>query len=145
MEARARMARPEDAPALGGILSDWIDATDWMPRLHTREEDAAFVASLIARTTVLTLELADRPSGFLALDGESIPAFYLAPEARGNGNGTLMLSQAKTRRKVLSLWAFRANEHAIRFYRRLGFVETNQTDGDNDAGLPDVQMTWRAA
>ena len=33
---------------MGAILSDWIDATPWMPRLHTRAEDAAFIALLDA-------------------------------------------------------------------------------------------------
>ena len=42
-------ARPTDAPAIGAILSDWIDETDWMPRIHKREDEQAFAADLVAR------------------------------------------------------------------------------------------------
>ncbi len=42
MSWRLDEAQPADADALGAILSDWIDETEWMPRLpHARGGPAA--------------------------------------------------------------------------------------------------------
>lgn len=143
MTARIRDASPEDAAALGRILSDWIDATPWMPRLHTRDEDYRFVAGPISRASVLTLDIGGRPEGFLARDGERIPAFYLAPERRGQGHGARLLDRAKRTSDRLRLWAFQSNKDAIRFYEREGFAESRRTDGENDEGMPDVELVWQ--
>jgi hypothetical protein len=40
-----RPATPDDAPALALIMGDWLHETDWMPVLHTREEDRASCAT----------------------------------------------------------------------------------------------------
>ena len=47
-----RPARDLDAGALGAILSDFVEVTDWMPRLHSRAEDISFAAKLIAGHSV---------------------------------------------------------------------------------------------
>ena len=135
-----RPARPEDAPRMGAILSDWIDATPWMPRLHTRAEDVAFCASLVPRAHV-----SGKVDGFIALDGEAIPALYVARPARRQGHGRALLDHAKARADRLSLWTFAANREARAFYAAEGFVETARTGGENDEGLPDVRLEWRRA
>ena len=54
------------------------------------------------------------------------------------------LDVAKAERpEGLTLWAFVANEGALRFYAREGFVEVARTDGDNEEGLPDVMLRWK--
>ena len=143
MTSSLRRARPEDAAALAAILSDWIDATPWMPRLHSRDEDRAFVAELIARCDV-TLA-GEVPCGFVARDGDEIPALYVAAFARGRGIGRRLLDRAKATRRRLSLWTFQANTGARRFYARAGFREIERTDGaGNDERLRDVRLEWRA-
>lgn len=134
-----RRAGPEDAAPLGAVLSDWIDATPWMPRLHTRAQDAGFVRGLMDRAEVWCLPAAD---GFIAVEGDEIPALYLAPAARGQGQGAALLAQAMVGRERLALWVFQANEGARRFYARHGFVEVARTEGDNDEGLPESRMEW---
>lgn len=136
-----RPAIPSDAPALGQILSDWIDETPWMPRLHTREQDSAFVADMVRGGGVDTLLVEERPVGFLQETACHISALYLAEDVRGQGGGTMLIDAAKSRCEHLDLWTFAANEDARRFYRRLGFVETSYST-DNDEGLPDVRLVW---
>ena len=51
----------------------------------------------------------------------------------------------KLRQDRLFLWTFVANQKARAFYRREGFREVEQTEGDNEEGLPDVRLTWEAA
>ena len=142
MSATIRRAVAGDADPLGAVLSGWIDETPWMPRIRSREDDRNFVAGLIASTEVLALIDGDRASGFLARDGEEITAFYLCGTSRRRGHGSAMMSRAMAGSEQLSLWTFQANTDAIRFYERVGFVQTKWTDNDNEEGLPDVLMTW---
>ena len=135
-------ATPADAEALGRILSDWIDATPWMPRLHTRDQDRAFCAHLIAGGARVTRENGT-PTGFLARNGDEIDALYIAASARGRGLGHRLLTDAKARSGTLTLWTFAANTGARAFYAREGFTEVTRTDGArNDEGLPDIRLNW---
>ena len=143
MNVKLRPAVAGDAAALGAILSDWIDTTPWMPRLHTRDEDRGFVGHLIGTTEVTVAELGGGPAGFLARDREEIPALYVAVAARGQRTGTALLQQAQSVVRRLTLWTFQANAGAIRFYHRAGFSEAERTDGArNDEKLPDVRLVW---
>ncbi|WP_375261044.1 GNAT family N-acetyltransferase [Palleronia sp.] len=138
-----RPARASDAPALAAILSDWIDRTDWMPRIHTRDEDRGFLSYLIASATVTVASRAGRAIGFLARRGDEIPALYVA--SPGEGTGTLLLQHSQaTRPGGFRLWTFRANTGARRFYARHGFRPLRATEGDNEEKLPDVLLHWRA-
>ena len=61
-----RVAHPLDAGAVGRILSEFIDTTDWMPRLHSRAEDIGFAGTMIDRGWVRVFE-GDTILGFIAL------------------------------------------------------------------------------
>ena len=135
-----RRAIPCDAPALGAILSDWINETPWMPRLHSRDEDRSFVARLIDESDIWTDAAR---TGFITRSGDEIPALYLAQRARGRGLGSALLDAARSGCDSLSLWTFQANTRAIAFYKREGFTEAARTDGDNDEGLPDIRLIWK--
>ena len=137
--AAIRPATPADAPACAGILQDWLDATPWMPDLHDRGETERFVRERLMAGSVL---VAGEVEGFLALDGEAIPAFYVDAAARGRGVGAALIGAAQAGAPRLRLWTFRRNDGARRFYRRHGFREGRTTEGDNEEGLPDVEMTW---
>lgn len=134
-----------DAPALAAILGGWIAECDWMPKLHTPEEDRAFVAGLIADQTVRVARGDDGPLGFLARSGGLVSCLYLSPIARGQGIGARLLAEAKAAEPALALWTFQANTWAIAFYRREGFTEVERTDGTgNEEHLPDIRLTWQA-
>jgi len=138
---RIRRAGPEDAGALGKILSDWIDATSWMPQLYSREGNRSFVAGLIDGVEVLT-EAGAR--GFIACESGEVRALYLAPEVRGRGLGSALLAGLGDR--ALTLWTFEANTGAIAFYRRAGFVEIARSDGArNEENLPDIRFACSKA
>lgn len=140
MKAKLMPAGPEDADVMAMILSDWIDETPWMPRLHTREDDRAFCARLVPRTIVARAD--GQTVGFLTRLEEEVQCFYLAAPARGQGIGSALLQEAQRARRRLALWTFARNTGARRFYANHGFVETGGTEGDNDEGLPDVRMEW---
>ena len=137
-------ATPKDAAPLARILKGWIVETDWMPKLHTPDEDRRFLSHLITTQEVTTLRNWRGVQGFLARDAEVVHALYLAPKVRGQGWGKVLLDQAKSRQGRLTLWTFQQNERARAFYAREGFVEVEFTDGQgNDEKLPDLRLEWQ--
>ena len=136
-------ARPADAAAIGAILSDWIDETDWMPRIHKREDEQAFAADLVARGWVTVARRRGEVLGFLARDGAEVAALYVARPARGQGVGQALLDRAKRQSPRLALWTFQFNHPARAFYERAGFREQRRTGGaGNDEKLPDIRYAW---
>lgn len=139
-----RPARTTDAGQVGGILSEFIDTTDWMPRIHTRAEDLGFAGDLIDRGWVTVAETGDQVTGFIARDGARIQALYVTAPARRQGVGTALLRQAQAERATLTLWTFEANAEARAFYAAHGFAVAEKTDGSgNDEGLPDLRLEWK--
>lgn len=138
-----RKARSTDAGKTGAILSEFIDTTSWMPRIHTRAEDVGFCASMIERGWVTVAVQNDDVVAFLAKDNTEVNSLYVANAARGQGVGKGLLDEAKSTSDLLELWTFQTNEGARRFYLREGFLEIRTTDGEeNDERLPDVFLRW---
>jgi ribosomal protein S18 acetylase RimI-like enzyme len=145
-----RRAQPTDAGAVAAILSQFIDTTDWMPRLYSRAEELSFAGTMVDRGWVIVAEPADQGSGiagFMALDAGFIHALYVAQECRGQGVGQRLLDAAKADAARLELNTFQANAGAQRFYARAGFREVGRGDGRgqgsvNDEGLPDIRLIW---
>lgn len=136
-------ARPTDAEAIGLILSDWIDETPWLPRIHKREQEQAFAQDLVARGWVTVARRCGRVAGFIARDGNDIVALYVAGHARRQGVGQALLDRAKKKSPRLSLWTFQFNEGARSFYEANGFCEMERTGGaGNDEKLPDIRYEW---
>ena len=65
--AKIRPAQPLDNGAVGRILSEFVEATDWIPHLHSRAEDISFAGSIIDRCWVRVFEK-DVVLGFIARD-----------------------------------------------------------------------------
>ncbi|WP_371168608.1 GNAT family N-acetyltransferase [Aliiroseovarius sp. 2305UL8-7] len=79
------------APAIANILSGWIAATPWMPRVHTRGSEKGFAQTLVDRGWTSVACENERVLGFLSRDEAEIHALYLAPVARGKGIGKALL------------------------------------------------------
>lgn len=140
-----RPAMDTDAAAMAEVLSNWIDETPWMPRLHTRDEDFGFCEGLLKRTEVWVADPATG-FGFLARDGNSIEALYLSRDARRKSWGRALLAAVMQDREHLSLWTFQANVDAVAFYKAHGFHISEVTAGQgNVEKLPDFYMTWTKA
>lgn len=139
-----RDATPRDGAPLGQILADWIDATIWMPKLHTLQEIQTFLGHLIRTRQVRVAQIAGQPTGFLARNGPYIAALYVSAAARGRGVGSALLAQAKLE-KYRALWTFQANTPARAFYARHGLTVKRRTDGmANAERLPDPFLHWSA-
>ncbi len=147
IDAKLRTARTQDMAACAAIYNDWIDETRWMPRIRSREDVVHHYQTVVAAER-RTFVVASRQQivGLMALGPDHlVTALYVAEGFRRQGVGKLLLECAKRECATdVRLWTFQANTGARKFYTREGFAEINKTDGDNEEGLPDVLLEWRA-
>ena len=144
-----RPATVADLPACAAIVNDYIDATEWLPRVKSREEIAGFFTpDLIASRTVLVAETGSEVVAYVSVSGDGfLYAIYLAPAARGRGVGRRLMDEVKSRcPDRIELTVFEPNDDARRFYVREGFVEVPEgRKDDTDEGVPVLLMRWRPA
>lgn len=140
-----RDGQPLDAGAAGDILGQSVRDHRWMPGLYSEAENIAHVGRLIDLGWV-RVAVDGVVRGFLAREEGYIHALYVARGSRGAGIGRSLIRDAMAKSDLLELHTFEANVGARRFYRQLGFVEAERSDGrDNDEGLPDVRLVWSGA
>jgi GNAT superfamily N-acetyltransferase len=139
-------ADAQDVRPLARIIGDWGRETEWMPTLHTPEEDEGFVAGLLGTHKVRVARRGVERLGFLARQGGRVQALHVVAGSRGLGIGKALLDEVRAVEPRVELWTFQANARALSFYRHEGICEVGRTDGSsNDEGLPDVRLIWRKA
>ena len=141
-----RAARSQDMAVCAAIVNDWIDQTEWMPRVHSHD---AVVKQFeddekMKRNTIVAVD-GSRVRGFVSLTRDGfITALYVEQASRNQGIGALLMQRVKRELSPqINLYVFQANENAQRFFARHGFAEINRTTGDNEEDLPDTLMEWR--
>ncbi len=147
IDAALRPARTQDMAACAAILNAWIDETEWMPRIHPHDDVVRHYKTVVANERkVFVVAAENKIAGFTAFGTDHlVTALYVDRNYRRQGVGRLLLNCAKRYcDSDVSLWTFQKNQSAIDFYGHEGFVEINRTDGDNEEGLPDLLMEWRA-
>jgi GNAT superfamily N-acetyltransferase len=136
-----RAARLRDMAACADIINAWIDATAWMPRIHSRRAVADYYRDIVFTTLeVFVAETDERIVGLIALSPDnSVSALYVHHDFRGKAIGKALLDHAKQKSTgPIQLWTFAANRGAQAFYLRERFREIRRTDGDNEEKLPDI-------
>lgn len=120
------------------------DRMTYIPRLHTPEEDLAFISGHFPEHEVWVAD-DDGILGFAILSDDQLLQLHVEPGEQNKGIGGLLLARAKEARPAgFSLWVFQKNEGARRFYERHGFELVRVTDGqDNEEREPDAQYAWR--
>lgn len=140
-----RAATAADAGAIAGVFTPSFRLLDFLPPLHTAEEDRWFIANVILKDCAVTLAEAEgMVVAFLARQDEEIRLLHSHPDWIGRGAGSLLLEAAKDCGvAALELWCFQANHKARRFYEARGFRPIRFTDGaHNEEKTPDVRYRW---
>jgi GNAT superfamily N-acetyltransferase len=142
---RLRRGEPEDIAPIARMMRSTYDRMTFIPRLHTPEEDLAYVTGLFAEHEVWVASDGDGVLGFAILSGDQLLQLHVDPDEQNNGIGGRLLAQAKERRPGgFSLWVFQKNVGARRFYERHGLELVLLTDGEgNEEREPDAQYEWR--
>jgi len=143
---RLRHGEPGDVETLARMLRSTYDRMTYIPRLHTPEEDVAYVANVLyAGNEVWVAEDEGRVVGFAVLAADELLQIHVNPADQRNGVGARLFRHAQERRPSgFTLWTFQKNEGARRFYERHGCRIVQLTDGQhNEQREPDVQYEWR--
>jgi GNAT superfamily N-acetyltransferase len=139
-----RPARSDDAQGVAAVFASARRAMTYLPVLHRAEDEARFIADLVAGARVEMAVRARRIIGFAAVRGGWLEHLYVEPAAQGQGVGSALIDWAKTVSPAgLDLWVFERNTGAQALYRAHGWTEVERTDGSgNEERLPDVHMRW---
>ena len=142
---RLRRGERADVEPIARLLRATYDRMTFIPRLHTPEEDVAYIAGLFAEHEVWVAGDDDCVLGFAILSADQLVQIHVDPGEQNKGIGSRLLAQAKQRRPAgFSLWVFQKNEGARRFYERHGLHLVQLTDGkNNEEREPDAQYAWR--
>lgn len=137
-----RPAKLFDASKIGAILSEFVEETDWLPKLHSKAQDIQHCATMIGNGWVTVFD-ENGVQGFIARRENEILSLYVAQEWRSSGVGSALIRVAQKEAQSLDLWTFQQNHPARKFYHAMGFKEAQLTYGaNNDEGLPDLQLHW---
>jgi putative acetyltransferase len=138
-----RRARPEDVDAIAAVFRRSFATLEFLPTLHTPDEDRAFLARMLAEQDVWVAE-DGRMLGFLALEGELGTLFYVDPNEHDQGIGSALFAEAQRARPAgFRFWVFQQNERARQFYEKRGCRALEFTDGSrNEEKEPDVLYEW---
>ena len=142
---RLRRGEPEDVAPVARMMRSTYDLMDYIPRLHTAEEDLGYVGGLFGDHEIWVAENDAGILGFAVLSSDQLLQIHVDPDQQNRGIGKRLLDQAKERRPDgFSLWTFQKNVGARRFYERHGLELVRLTDGEgNEEREPDVQYAWR--
>lgn len=142
---RLRRGEPEDATPIALVMRSTYDRMEYIPRLHTHEEDLAYIGGLFGDREIWVAENDAGVVGFAILSSDELMQMHVAPGEQNAGIGSALLARAKERRpKGFTLWTFQKNDGARRFYERHGLELVQETDGrGNEEREPDVQYAWR--
>jgi len=140
MDARVRKATVDDAEQVSAVLNSVI--AEGMLTLFDRPfpvaEERTFIAALSPRSALHVAELESRILGVQSIDLYSdlsqstshvaTMGTWLRGEARGHGIGKLLAMESfrfatSNGYAKIVIHVLAGNERALRFYRRLGFVD----------------------
>lgn len=141
-----RRAALADADAVAAVFTRSFRTLDFLPRLHTAEEDRGFIRDVVlAEREVWVADDGGRVAGFAALARDVLTHLYVDPDAQGRGVGSALLERVKGERPAgFELWVFQRNDRARRFYERHGCRLVRLTDGSgNEERTPDALYEWR--
>jgi GNAT superfamily N-acetyltransferase len=145
-ELTIRAARPADAVAVADVFIASFESLDFLPRLHSHEEQRAWIRDVVLASQEVWVAQEDgRVVGFAALSDDKLEHLYVHPDAQGRGVGSALLATAKQRRPGgFAFWVFQENRRARRFYEARGCTALRLTDGSgNEERTPDALYEWR--
>ncbi|OJA04822.1 N-acetyltransferase [Halomonas sp. QHL1] len=93
----------------------------------------------IPASETFVFEADEQIAGFYCLYGNTLAAVFVSPSLQGNGIGSALMDDAKSRRACLQLSVYRQNAPSINFYKKHGFISLVEQI-DESTGQPEFVM-----
>ena len=112
-------------------------------RLHQEywESNYKYVKEILPVAEIYVYVIEKTIIGFIGLNKNYIEGIFIDTNNQGNGIGTLLLNKVKERQNTLTLNVYKKNTHAIHFYKKNGFIITNENIDENTGEL-EYTMVW---
>jgi len=145
MNLRIRRAGLADADETAAVFSASFKSMPGIPKIHSDEEDRAFIRGLIATKEFWIALLDGQIAGLMCLHNDWLEQLYVHPDYHSRNVGFALFETARLERpKGFQFWTFQANKRARRFYEKLGCEPVEFTDGShNEERTPDVRYVYR--
>ena len=141
------MIRNYRATDIDQILAIWLSASI---KAHAFIESAFWKSKIsemrdvyIPASETLVYEAEGKVVGFYSLYENSLAAIFVAPDSQGKGVGSVLLDDAKNRRKCLQLTVYKENTSSIKFYEKHEFMLFGEQI-DEHTGHPELIMGYRS-
>lgn len=118
-------------------LASTIPGQSFLPEEHWRAMEPVIRGQLLPIVEAWVVEVDGELVAFMALLGNMIGGLFTHPDHQGKGYGRVLIELASRRFDPLFVEVFEANDRALGFYRRFGFVE-HERRIDAASGLPQL-------
>ncbi len=135
-----RHVTEDDVEEVVAIFEASFALLDFLPKLHTREENLEWFEGRLREDEAYLLG-----RGLAILHDDWLTHLYVHPDEIRTGVGHALFEHVKTLRpEGFQFWVFQQNERARRFYEAHGAVAVELTDGSgNEEKTPDVRYVWK--
>ena len=134
-----RRATTGDVEEIVAIFEPSFATLDFLPALHTHEENLAWFETRLREDEAFLLG-----RGFAILHDDWLTHLYVHPDSIGTGVGHALFEHVTTILPAgFQFWVFQQNNGARRFYERNGCALARLTEGEaNEEKLPDALYVW---
>lgn len=130
-----RRYRPDDENELIRVwLASTIRGQSFLPEQHWRAMEPLVRRELMPVADTWVVEEDGEIAAFMSLLDNLIGGLFTRPDRQRRGFGTALIEHAHRRLDPLLVEVFEANDAAIGFYRRSGFVD-HARQVDRESGL----------
>lgn len=132
---------------IDGVMRIWknenIKAHNFIPKEYWKINHD-YVREVLPKAEVYVYVIEENIIGFIGLEKDYIEGIFVDINNQCNGVGTSLLNKVKEHRDSLSLSVYKKNLNAVNFYKKNGFVITNETI---DIATHEIEyiMTWKSS
>ena len=141
------MIRKLQEPDIDQVADVWLDtnlkAHDFIPAQYWKDNFESVKKMLLqSEVYVYENETTHNIDGFLGLSANYIAGIFVCVEYQSNGIGKQLLDYVKTIKPELSLYVYKKNTRAVKFYQREDF-RISAENIDEDTNEAEYEMLWQ--
>ncbi len=141
------MIRKYKESDLEGVIKIWLDASikahDFVDSSFWKDRADDMRNNYIPNSETWVYQDDNEVVAFFSLVENTLAAIFVKPGLQGKGIGQLLMAEAKSLRKSLSLTVYADNARSVEFYRRQGF-DVKEERTDPHTGHKEVVMVFNS-